>query len=236
MTAGHEKRSSLVHIRPYQVLSISDNFGDEIKFFMPPPIAFGSLTTIESIMLLKLMRCVNPSYIFEFGTFKGYTTRLLLENLPDSDIRSERIYTLDIPSLDNVIFQGMDREIAVVGLNSQRKYLSSARRNLVKQLLQDSMSFDPQQFLKQFQYIFIDGNHQINYVKKDTENSFLMLADSPSCIVWHDYGNADYPQLTQYLEELSSQINLYHIEETMLVFHLVGRDVFPARTILQLQG
>lgn len=221
--------SSLIHIRPYQVLSIPDNFGEEIKFFMPPPTGTGSLKAIESIMLLKLMRCVNPSYIFEFGTFKGYTTRLLLENLPDSNVRSERIYTLDLPSLDNVIFQGVDRELATEGLNFPRKYSASSKKNLVKQILQDSMNFDPQHYSKKFQFIFIDGNHEINYVKRDTENSQKMLADAPSCIVWHDYENPDYPQLTQYLEELSSQIKLYHIEDTMLVFHLIGKDVAPPK-------
>ena len=221
--------SSLIHIRPYQVLSIPDSFGEEIKFFMPPHPGAGSLKAIESIMLLKLMRCVKPSYIFEFGTFKGYTTRLLLENFPDNDAQSERIYTLDLPNLDNVIFQGADEELAMQGLNFPRKYLSSPRKNLVKQILQDSMTLDPQQYLKKFQFIFIDANHEVNYVKNDTENSLKMLADPPSCIVWHDYGNSEYPQLTQYLEDLSAQIKLHHIEDTMLVFHLLGKEVTPAK-------
>jgi hypothetical protein len=221
--------SSLTRVRPYQVLSIPDEFGEEIKFFMPPPSGAGSLKTIESIMLLKLMRSVNPSYIFEFGTFKGYTTRLLLENLPDSNVRSERIYTLDLPSLHDVIFQGGDKEHAIAGLNFPKKYLTSPRKNLVKQILQDSMTFDPRPYLKKFQYIFIDANHEVNYVKRDTENSFKMLADPPSCIVWHDYENPEYPQLTQYLKELSSKIRLHHIEDTMLVFHLLGREVAPPK-------
>jgi hypothetical protein len=55
-----------------------------------------------------------------------------------------------------------------------------------------------------------------------------MLADSPSCIIWHDYGNREFPQLTQYLDDLASDMTLYHVEGTMLVFHLKGVEV-PVR-------
>lgn len=217
----------MIHIRPYQVLSIPDGFGDEIRFFMPQAQGQGSVSTIESIMLLKLMRCVNPSHLFEFGTYKGLTTRLLLENLPESDVASERIFTLDLPDLEHVVFQGTDIEVASESIDCERKYLGSQRKHLVKQILQDSMTLDPDEYPKKFQFIFIDGNHELGYVRKDTENSLKMLADPPSCIVWHDYGNPEFPELTQYLEDLSTQILLQHIEDTMLAFHLLGINVAP---------
>lgn len=178
-------------------------------------------------MLLKLMRCVNPSHLFEFGTYKGLTTRLLLENLPESDVASERIFTLDLPDLEHVVFQGTDIEVASESIYCERKYLGSQRKHLVKQILQDSMTLDPDEYPRKFQFIFIDGNHELGYVRKDTENSLRMLADSRSCIVWHDYGNPEFPELTQYLEDLSTQIPLHHIEDTMLAFHLLGIDVAP---------
>lgn len=222
--------SCLVHIRPYQLLSIADGLSDEINFFMPSVEAAGSLTVLESIMLLKLMRCVSPSYVFEFGTFKGYTTRLLLENLPDRDLGTERIYTLDLPDLEDIVFQGTDKELATESLTFHRKYLTSPRKGLVRQILQDSMTLDPQQYQQKFQFIFIDANHEVNYARRDTENSLAMLATAPSCIVWHDYGNPQFPELTQYLEQLATQIPLHHIEDTMLAFHLLGKDVAPRRT------
>jgi hypothetical protein len=218
------------HIRPYQLLHITDNFDDEIRFFMPPLDGSGGLRTLESVLLIKLLRIVVPEFIFEFGTYRGETTRLLLENLPESkcDVKGERIYTLDLPDINNVVFQGSDKIIAEKALGFNRKYLASAKYNLVKQIFQDSMKFEPEDYLlNMFQYIFIDANHEISYVRKDTENAMKMLANAPSCIIWHDYGNPEFPELTQYLDELSNSIDLYHVENTMLVFYLLGKEVPP---------
>ena len=215
----------ITHIRPYQVLRISDRFEEEIKFFMPQPQGQGSTSTIESILLIKLMRIVDADYLFEFGTYKGLTTRLLLENLPNKNITGERIYTLDLPSIDGIEFQGTDVEVAKEAIEFERKYKSSKNKNLVKQLLQDCLTLDEQQYKDKFQFIFIDGNHEVNYAKSDTEKSFTMLAKAPSCIVWHDYGNPEFPELTGYIDNLAKQKRIYHIEDTMLAFHLLGKEV-----------
>src|ERR1043166_476740 len=99
-------QSAIDHIRPYQVLRIRDEFGDEIRFFMPQAQGRGSISAIESIMLIKLMRVVHPDYLFEFGTYKGLTTRLLLANLPARDgLDTQRIYTLDLPSIEGIDLQ-----------------------------------------------------------------------------------------------------------------------------------
>ena len=213
------------HIRPYQVLRIEDGFDEEIKFYMPQSQGAGSTSTIESILLIKLMRIVDASYIFEFGTYKGLTTRLLLENLPKKNITSPRIITLDLDDLKGVDFQGTDINLANEVLNYKRKYTNSKNKDYVKQILQDCLTFDENQYLNKFQLIFVDGNHEVNYVKSDTEKSFKMLSDSPSCIVWHDYGNPEFPELTAYIDNLSTTKQIYHIEDTMLAFYLTGKKV-----------
>ena len=217
----------ITHIRPYQLLSIPDQFDEEIKFYMPQPQGAGSVSSIEAILLIKLMRVVNASFVFEFGTYKGLTTRLLLENLPSSDVQGERVFTLDLPSLDGVTFQGTDVDVAIEALGFQRKYLKSSKRHLVKQILQDCLEFDPEPFLKKFQFVFIDGNHELKYVQSDTNNAFSMLGGPPSCIVWHDYGNPEFPELTKYINELAAQTSIFHIEDTMLAFSLNGMDISP---------
>src|ERR1700743_895059 len=100
------------HIRPRHVLSIPDGLDDEIRFFMPSYFMGGGMTVLESILLLKLMRSVKPSRVFEFGTYEGETTRLLLANLPPDKAAAERIYTLDLPETENVVFQGGDDVLA----------------------------------------------------------------------------------------------------------------------------
>jgi len=217
--------SSVIHIRPFQILAIEDGFEEEVKFFMPPAQGLGSLHTLESILLIKLMRIVNASYIFEFGTYKGLTTRLLLENLPEKIISSERIFTLDLPNLEGVHFQGDDHKVASEALGFHRKYLTSAKKYLVNQILHDSMTFECHDYLGKFQMIFIDGNHDVSYVKRDTENAFKMMSDAPSCTAWHDYGNKQFPELTAYIDDLAITHKIYHVENTMIAFHLRGRDV-----------
>lgn len=230
MTQTHAQAPRAEHIRPYQILLIPDSFGEEVRFFMPQPQAWGSLTTIESMMLLKLMRIVNPKKVFEFGTFKGLTTRLLLDNLSDDYDGSPRLYTLDLPDLEGITFQGADLAVASQSIGFQRKYLTSTRKDWVKQILQDSMTLNGDDYKKQFEFIFVDANHEVSYVKRDTENALKMVTDAPSCIVWHDYGNPDFPELTQYLDDLSQQIKIHRIEDTMLAFHLQGHEVAPRRT------
>ena len=229
MTHGDSKASrAITHVRPSLVLRMKDRFSDEIRFFMPQVQGGGSLSTIESIMLIKLMRVVEPNHIFEFGTYKGLTTRLLLANLPEkADAESARIYTLDLPDIEGISFQGSDIDLAKEALGFSRKYLELPNKHLVKQLLQDSMTLDTALYSKRFQFIFVDGNHELTYVKSDTEKAFEMLAEAPSCVIWHDYGNPGFPELTHYLEALAQRMKIYHIEDTMLAFHLNGIDVTP---------
>ena len=216
---------ALNHIRPHRVLSIEDKMEEKIVFFMPPAAGAGALTVFESVMLLKLVRCTNPDFIFEFGTFDGRTTRLILENLPENGSSEPRIYTLDLPGTEGVVFQGDDKLLAEKALLSERKYLSSKNKHLVKQVFQDSMTLNAEPYLKKFDFIFIDANHEYEYVKKDTENSRQMISEKNGCIVWHDYGNPQFPELTRYLDELGKSLLLYHIEGTMLVFHFTENKI-----------
>lgn len=41
-----------------------------------------------------------------------------------------------------------------------------------------------------------------------------------SCIAWHDYGNPNYPDNTNYLNNLSEELSIFHVEETMVCFCL----------------
>lgn len=218
----------LEHIRPYQVLGVPDEFPEEVRFFMPQAQGSGSLLSIESLLLIKLMRITQPKYLFEFGTYKGLTTRLLLANLPPvSGVSGERIYTLDLPSLDNVHFQGTDVDLAQEALGFDRKYLQERDRHLVKQILQDSMKFDGSQFAGKFQFIFIDANHEVAYARRDTENSLQMFSEETGCLIWHDYGHPEFPELTQYIEDLGKQMDVFHVEHTKLAFHPRGFNILP---------
>ena len=44
----------------------------------------------------------------------------------------------------------------------------------------------------------------------------MLTERGPACILWHDYRNRDYPDLTEYLESISENQTILHIEDTML--------------------
>lgn len=218
----------LQHIRPYQVLGLEDRFADEVRFFMPQAQGAGSLLSIESLLLIKLMRVTQPKYLFEFGTYKGLTTRVLLANLPPvENAPGERIFTLDLPALDDVHFQGSDVLLAQEALDYDRKYLAEEDSHLVKQILQDSMQFSGDEYEGKFQFIFIDANHEVAYARQDTENSLKMLSSEKGCLIWHDYGHPEFPELTDYIETLAGEMDIYHVENTKMAFHPVGFEVLP---------
>jgi len=225
--------SKVTPIRPSQILSLEDGLPEELTFFFPPLLP-GSMWALESLMLVKLLRYVKPAKLFEFGTFLGQTTRLLLENLPDVAAlppHEKRVYTLDLPDMGTVAFQGSDKALAERAIGAQRTYLASKRKDLVHQILIDSKAFDPTPYARQFQYVFIDANHEESYARRDTENALTLFAGEPGCIVWHDYKNPEFPELTAYLDSLSADLPLYHIEATMLVVHPAGFNIPEKRPI-----
>lgn len=208
----------MIPVRPRQLFSRVDDPDQAITFFLPS-VAAGGLTAIESLVLIAILRILKPEKLFEFGTFKGYTTRLLLDNLEPLEGPAERVFTLDLPGLEAIAFQGDDRLLAEESLTTRRKYLQSGRSSWVRQLLQDSMTLDPEPLREAFQLIFIDGNHRLEYARRDSENAFRMLSRRPAAIVWHDYRNPQFPELGGYLEELAGQRTLYQVGDTMLVVY-----------------
>jgi len=66
----------MIEIKPKNILKIKDCLGEKINFFMPNGIATSGISTLESVLLIKIMRIVKARYLLEFGTFIGDTTRL----------------------------------------------------------------------------------------------------------------------------------------------------------------
>lgn len=217
-------KSSVIPIKPGKLLSLNDSFDERINFFMPPSDGIGILSVLESILLIKMLRIVDANFAFEFGTFKGYTTRLLLENLPDRNLQGHRIFTLDLESIEGIEFSGDDERIARISLSSHRAYLLSKKASSVCQLLMDSISLNEAEYMGKIDLIFIDANHDLKYVKSDTEKSLVMRSEK-SFVVWHDFGNPLFPELTSYLENLACTMPVYSIQNTMLAFSTKGISI-----------
>jgi hypothetical protein len=125
--------------------------------------------------------------------------------------------------MKNIDFKGDDKKIAKISVRNKKiEYYKCSRKNLVEQILINSKEFNENKYLKKFQFIFIDANHKEDFVRSDTEKSFKMISSKPSAIIWHDYNNPQFPDVTRYIKKLSKYKKIYYIKDTMLAVHFIG--------------
>lgn len=147
------------------------------------------VTVSELLLIGWLASYYAPMNIFEFGTADGRTTLNLALNSPDAC----RIYTIDLPDQDRLDFHHTEK--ASVG---EERYPIPYKESVgacfvdhpvsskITQILGDTASFDFSPFAKSMDLIFIDANHDYEYVRSDTQNALRMRSDR-GIVVWHDY-------------------------------------------------
>jgi hypothetical protein len=178
---------------------------------------------LDSAVLLALARLIRPRKYFEFGTYLGIETLNMAANLPEES----HVYTLD---LDDAAFQSLqqdvhDRPLSLEHFAHRDKlaFLNTVYERRITRLLGNSNLFDFSKFAGQIDMVYVDGGHDVRTMTSDTKNAFAMLSeDHATCVVWHDYGNRDYPQVKEYLWELSTTREIFHVEESMMAFSLAN--------------
>lgn len=209
------------------------------KVNIPSP-EIGGLTLLESSVLVSLLKLSGATSLFEFGTYRGATSILLAEN----SHAEARLVTVDIPhgqvempanaaKPDAVLSDGdandqyLREEFLRRGAACIRRADESVR-NKIDCLLIDSRQIDSaaRGWTRAFDYIFIDGGHDVDTVRSDTLNADRMLK-SDGIIIWHDFESKIHDGVTMFLREEHRERDLYHVEHTMLVFELRGafRDI-----------
>ena len=79
------------------------------------------------------------------------------------------------------------------------------------------MTFDFSPWRGQSDFTFIDGGHDYDTVKADSENALtLARTDKPAAIFWHDYNRAEYSGLSYYMDTLSKDLPMIRIGDTSL--------------------
>lgn len=169
--------------------------------------------SIESVVKLCLMvQYLKPRCIFEFGTFNGVTTQQLAINSKFTT----QIWTLDLPpeseetrgtEVDTYLFRGV----------KERRYASHATGHKVHQLIGNSKTFNFWPYYGLMDFIFIDGGHDYDTKKADSENALKMLRPN-GVIVWDNYKDAGAPQVTNYLAHLD--LPLFHLKNTNMAVHI----------------
>ena len=192
------------------------NFHDLNKPFYekePRPAEFENWVAMEGdfAVLASLINDFKIKSVFEIGTWKGYTSAMML-NLPTI----KRIKAIDINDSFNLPNIGNPTH----PLSSPEIYGEYAKKHakLLKKKYElvfcDSKLYEP---TEQFDLVFIDGDHSYEYVRTDTELAFKL---KPKVIVWHDYPNE--PGVQKRLDELKEnyEIKTYDLEAPCLIVSL----------------
>ena len=165
----------------------------EIKMLMFPK-THASISLLEFTALLLLLKRAEARQVFEFGTFKGISITQFALNLPPGST----ICTLDLPDESLNTQFATDPEDAAIAVEAGKGSLVPAElRPRIQFLKSDSAKFDETVFAGKMDFVFVDGAHNFEYVKSDSEKGWRMLR-SGGIIAWHDCRHQD-PGVVRYL-------------------------------------
>ena len=171
----------------------------------------GSPPLEELVILATIVRCLQPKRIVEIGTAEGRTAlNLALNSPPDAEI-----ITLDLPpeltgehrKHSGPNYRQMD--IKEPGILFRDHPVASK----IKLVLADSTKFDWTPYERSVDFVFIDGAHDYESVRKDSENALRIIRPG-GVIVWHDYGV--WGGVTRYLDELRAKLPIVLLKGTTL--------------------
>ena len=214
------------HIRPYQLFACVAKPPAQrvVQLQLPCRRAAGGLTMLETTLLIAATQIVNARSVFEFGTFMGSTTLNLALNVPSEG----KVLTLDLDAgcAGEVSQHPADAPLTAIHLDSPAPdFVGSSVMDKITTLTGNSITFDFSAWQDSIDLVFIDGGHDLATVRSDTENALRLISKSrPSCIVWHDYHNSTYPDLSEYLDDLSAQMPLVHVEDTYFCVYFNDRS------------
>jgi len=209
------------HIGKLPTRSVFDLFNEleaEIRLENLPTVS-GGATLAELCVISYLVKTLAPETVFEFGTLEGRTTLNLALNSPDNC----QVFTFDLPEADRrKYYEKRLSEIKVWPMGKPPPFRDSAGEcfskhqlsSKITQLYGDTRTFDFSPYYQKMDLIFIDANHEYEFVKSDSKNALEMLSKQGT-IIWHDYPNV--MGVAAYLDRLSENgTPLIHLWDTRL--------------------
>jgi predicted O-methyltransferase YrrM len=144
---------------------------------------YASISDLEFICLVKLMKRAAAVRVFEFGTYLGISITQLALNLPPESV----IYTLDLPDDSTSTRLSIDdpHEAAITLEKRRGSLIPPDVKPRITFLQQDSAAFDESPHAGTIDFVFVDGAHSYDYVKNDSEKGWRMLR-SGGIMAWHD--------------------------------------------------
>ena len=171
----------------------------------------------ERKILYRTAKSIRPKVILEVGTNYGYTALGLFVNALYADV-----YTIDI-------YKEMKIGVPIFQKTEvfPRKEIGKVFKNKIPgiyQIFGDSRKIATYKTLKgkTIDFAFIDGNHSLSSVIKDTIN-VLKFAKNNSIIFWHDFKNYKTVEVETALDSLlhTKRLKIFHIDKTWLAFSIL---------------
>jgi predicted O-methyltransferase YrrM len=178
--------------------------GSENITLLAPQSTIENVSLTELRILVHLLRRQQSRTAFEFGTADGRTTLNLAAQIPEDG----RVFALDLGRED-------------LG----QRYKGTPYENKITQFVSDTKAFDFSPYLNSIDFVFIDANHEYDFVRSDSLWALKLLRDRRGTIAWHDYLPC-WKGVLDALDELymtePALKGLRHIEGTGLVFAQIG--------------
>lgn len=227
------KITALSHNAVFDLIRTSQPVND-LRFSVHLPSGVpGGLSMLENAILVCLLKYSKPQNIFEFGTFLGATTALLAINsqhnakITTLDMIPEEINVEEKEALDLTYKSDNDNYLRGVYQERGTPYISTAAvdvQDKIQQIFCDSTQLDVTErgYAQQFDFIFIDGGHDLDIIASDTIKA-LAMAKPDALIIWHDYTSMIHTDVTTYLDSVTDIAPIYHVKHTMLALYPLGK-------------
>ena len=215
LSASEEVADKSLDLLRFPLVTLDDLLpkeGVEIASLAMFPKGRASVSPLESLALVLLLKRAKARNVFEFGTYKGVSITQLALNVPDGG----QIRTLDLPDDDpRYVLPITDPDDITIALEKGKgAFVPTDLQPRIQFLKEDSAGFDEAPLQGLVDFVFVDGAHDAEYVRSDTEKGWRMLRPG-GIIAWHDCRIQD-PMVVHYL--LECDYKPARISQTSLAF------------------
>lgn len=160
----------------------------------------------DYLALAAILEFTQPKQIFEIGTYRGVTSDFFMQVLPDC-----RVISIAYVNPKRVFFKRKQFNNSELKIEEVGSYIAAENRERFTQLIGNSHEITAHDILKKFgkmDLVFIDGDHSLKGVQKDTELALGMLSEGGT-LCWHDANPKDkYFPVRDFLENHADKLML----------------------------
>ncbi|MBS82995.1 MAG: hypothetical protein CMD65_02540 [Gammaproteobacteria bacterium] len=170
-------------------------------------------------ILLDMLSSKHRKNVLEIGTFAGHTSCSFKLLSPKSNV-----YTIDIykgfPGYINSTQASEVLNKEDVGIIFKNKKVD------VNLIYGDSTKGITYKNLPKFDFVYIDGVHDVHGIMKDSVNVINNIVDN-ALVFWHDYKNTGYAETKKALDLFLNMYEqtIYHIENSWLAFMIYKKHI-----------